>query len=410
MRSVKGSAGFILYLICISAFFASLNQNIYSPILPLVRDSFHVSMDLVNLSVSLFIFVTAIMQIVLGPLVDFKGARFVLIPGILLTAASSIGCAVAHHFPVFLLFRVLQAVGTAAIPLIAATTIGRLFQGSHRGKAMGTYQMLLSVAPAAAPVLGGFIGDRYSYPGIFWFLAVASAILLLANQLYFPKDRPDAKQSINPSKLLNHYGAIFTNKTGNSILILSFLFFFVYFAVIVYLPVLLTDRYHVGLKTVGLLYLPMAGSTIAGSTLFKYLQARIPLKHICGFGNLAAAGSMLLFAVTQSFTLTGMVAALAVYGICIGVITPLYSTMIANEFEHNRGSAMGMFNFIRYIGMAAGPVVSGLLLAETEAGIVFSLLGALFALLSLALRPWVNGSAPKKRNGDAEAAAKKQGH
>jgi len=71
---------------------------------------------------------------------------------------------------------------------------------------------------------------------------------------------------------------------------------------------------------------------------------------------------------------------------------------------------MGMFNFIRYIGMAAGPVASGLLLAETEAGIVFALLGALFALLSLALRPWVSGTAAQKRNGAPEAAAKKQGH
>ena len=46
--------------------FASLNQNIYSPIIPLIKDSFDVSTTLVNLSVSLFIFITAIMQIVYG--------------------------------------------------------------------------------------------------------------------------------------------------------------------------------------------------------------------------------------------------------------------------------------------------------------------------------------------------------
>ncbi|NGQ96766.1 MFS transporter [Brevibacillus sp. SYP-B805] len=389
MRSVKWSAASILYLACISTFFASLNQNIYAPIIPLIRDAFHVSMNLVNLSVSLFLFVTAIMQIVLGPLVDIKGARFVLIPGILLIVVSSVGCAVTHHFAVFLLFRVLQAAGTAAIPLVAATTIGSLFQGSQRGKAMGTYQMLLSAAPAAAPVLGGYIGDRYSYPGIFWFLAIVSAILLLTNQLYFPKDQLIEKQSVHIRKLLNHYGAVFANKTGNSILILGFLFFFVYFAVIVYLPVLLTDYYHASLQTVGLLYLPMAGSTIAGSMIFKHLQARIPLKHFCLFGNIVAVGSILLFAITHSLTLIGMFTALVIYGICIGVITPLYATMMANEFEHNRGSALGMFHFIRYMGMAAGPVISGLLLAEMDAVTVFALLGALFGLLSLALWPWL---------------------
>jgi predicted MFS family arabinose efflux permease len=387
MKSANGSAAFILYLVCISAFFASLNQNIYSPIIPLIRDSFQVSMNMVNLSVSLFIFVTAIMQMVLGPLVDWKGTRFVLIPAILLTVVSSIGCAVTNQFSVFLLFRVLQAVGTAALPLVAAATIGRLFQGSQRGKAMGTYQMLLSVAPAVAPVLGGLMGDRYGYPGIFWFLAIASAILLLTHQLFFPKDTPEGKQSVRIGRLLNHYGGIFTNKIGSSILILSFLFFFVYFAVIVYLPVLLTDHYHASLKMVGLLYLPLAVSTMAGSMIFTYLQARIPLKNLCAGGNVVAAGSILLFAVTHSFSLIGMFTALVMYGICIGVITPLYSTMMANEFEHNRGSAMGLFHFIRYMGMAAGPVISGWLLAKMEAVVVFGLLGALFAWVSWGLWP-----------------------
>ncbi|REK62379.1 MFS transporter [Brevibacillus sedimenti] len=386
MKSANGNAAFILYLVCISAFFASLNQNIYSPIIPLIRDSFHVSMNLVNLSVSLFIFVTAIMQMVLGPLVDRKGARFVLIPAILLTVVSSIGCAVTNQFSVFLLFRVLQAAGTAALPLVAAATIGRLFQGSQRGKAMGTYQMLLSVAPAVAPVLGGWMGDWHGYPGIFWFLAIASAILLVAHQLFFPKDTPEGKQSVRKGGLLNHYGGIFTNRTGGAILILSFLFFFVYFAVIVYLPVLLTDHYHASLKLVGLLYLPLALSTMAGSAIFTYLQARIPLNTLSAGGHAVAAGSILLFAVTHSFSLIGMFTALVMYGICVGVITPLYSTMMANEFEHNRGSAMGLFNFIRYMGMAAGPVVSGWLLAKMEAVVVFGLLGVLFALLSWGLR------------------------
>ncbi|WP_442950427.1 MFS transporter [Paenibacillus sp. DMB20] len=83
------------------------------------------------------------------------------------------------------MFRALQAVGTAAIPLIAAATIGNLFHGAGRGSEMGTYQMLLSIAPADARVLGGFIGERYSYPGIFWILAVISVVFLQAEEFSF---------------------------------------------------------------------------------------------------------------------------------------------------------------------------------------------------------------------------------
>ena len=54
---------------------------------------------------------------------------------------------------------------------------------------MGTYQTLLSIAPAVAPILGGFIGDRYNYDGVFWSLVGISILLLIINMLFFLKTR-----------------------------------------------------------------------------------------------------------------------------------------------------------------------------------------------------------------------------
>ncbi|UNK21206.1 MFS transporter [Paenibacillus sp. N3/727] len=382
MNRLKSNSYFILYLVCISAFIASLNQNIYSPIIPLIRDSFHVSVTMVNLSVSIFIFITAVMQIIFGSLLDFKGTRSVLISSILLTVAASIACAITRNFTVFFISRILQAVGTAAIPLIAATTIGRLFQGNQRGSAMGTYQMLLSVAPAAAPVLGGFIGERYGYPGVFWFLVGVSVILLLINWLFFPEDDIDCNQAVSLKTLALHYTSIFKNKVGSSVLLLSFCIFFLYFSIMVYLPVLLADHYHLSLKIVGLLYLPMALSLILGSIAYKFLQAKISFRKLLAFGNILASSSILLFAVAHLYTLAGTSVILALHGMAVGMLTPLFATRITNEFEHNRGSAVGMFNFIRYMGMAGGPVLSGLLLNVAPSALVFGAFGILFALLS----------------------------
>ncbi|KAB2444009.1 MFS transporter [Bacillus luti] len=385
MNRVKSSASFLLYLLCISAFFASLNQNIYSPIIPIIRDSFQVSITMVNLSVSIFIFITAIMQIVFGSIIDFKGARTILIPSIILTIIASIGCAITSNFTVFLICRILQAVGTAAIPLIAATTIGTVFQGEQRGNAMGTYQTMLSIAPAVAPVLGGFIGEKYNYPGVFWLLVVVSIILFITNWLYFPEDRMGSKKEMSGKTLISHYASIFNSKVGSSILILSFFAFFLYFSFIVYLPILLTDHYQLSLQVVGLLYLPMAISLIIGSMTFKKIQSKISQKNLFITGNVVLALSVILFAVTHWNTLIGVTVALILHGISIGILTPLFATMIANEFEHNRGSAMGMFNFIRYMGMAVGPIVSGLLLAHFNPTVVFALFGGFFIFLSFGM-------------------------
>ncbi|MED4644130.1 MFS transporter [Bacillus cereus] len=385
MNRVKSSASFLLYLLCISAFFASLNQNIYSPIIPIIRDSFQVSITMVNLSVSIFIFITAIMQIVFGSIIDFKGARTILIPSIILTIIASIGCAITSNFTVFLICRILQAVGTAAIPLIAATTIGTVFQGEQRGSAMGTYQTMLSIAPAVAPVLGGFIGEKYNYPGVFWLLVAVSLILFVTNWIYFPKDRVGSKKELSGKTLISHYASIFKSKVGSSILILSFFAFFLYFSFIVYLPILLTDHYQLSLQGVGLLYLPMAISLMIGSMTFKTIQSRISQKKLFITGNVVLALSVILFAVTHSKTLIGVTVALILHGISIGILTPLFATMIANEFEHNRGSAMGMFNFIRYMGMAVGPIVSGVLLAHFKPTIVFTLFGGFCIFLSFGM-------------------------
>ena len=153
---------------------------------------------MVNLSVSLFIFITAAMQIIVGSIVDFKGARFVMMASMIVTVIATIGCAASRTLACFF-FRVLQALGTAALPLIAATTIGSLFKGTKRGSAMGTYQMLLSLAPAAAPILGGFIGERYNYPGIFGFDSIVCSFafrqfVLLSAQPFGEKDQSQRGQ------------------------------------------------------------------------------------------------------------------------------------------------------------------------------------------------------------------------
>ncbi|UJA77241.1 MFS transporter, partial [Bacillus cereus] len=171
--------------------------------------------------------------------------------------------------------------------------------------------------------------------------------------------------------LISHYAAIFKNKVGSSILILSFFVFFLYFSFIVYLPILLTDHYHLSLQIVGLLYLPMAISLIIGSMTFKTIQSKISQNKLFIIGNAVLSLSIILFAATHSYSLIGVTIALILHGISIGTLTPLFATMIANGFEHNRGSAMGMFNFIRYMGMAVGPIISGVLLTYFKPTFVF---------------------------------------
>jgi len=161
----------ITYLVSFAAFFGPFTQSIYTPLLPQVKQQFHTSEYGVNLTISIFTFVMAFMQIVYGPLVDNLGRKKILLPGIALYIVASMGAAYANSIGLLLVCRVLQAGGIAVGSVVATTVIGDLYEGAPRGRAMGTFQMLVALGPAVGPVIGGFVGQFFGFHGVFWVLA-----------------------------------------------------------------------------------------------------------------------------------------------------------------------------------------------------------------------------------------------
>ncbi|MBN3526793.1 MFS transporter [Paenibacillus apiarius] len=384
------SPAFLLYLVCISALLASVTQNIYSPIVPLLRDSFQVPLHFINFSVSIFMFVLAIMQIVYGPLIDAKGGKRVLLPGILLSVAGALGCALTSSFTLFIVFRVVQAAGIAAIPLVASTTISELFEGSARGNAMSTYQTMLALAPAISPVAGAFIGEQAGYRGIFLFLVIISVILFAMNLKYFPK-RTEHRAVHARGNSFHRYVFVFKSKWGQAIMAIGFIHYFIYFAFLVSLPIILADQYHLGLGLIGLLYLPTAVSTMLGSRLYKTVQQKMEQRTLLLLGSLLTAVCVILFAVTSTISIVLLTVSAILYGVCSGLTMPTHTTLLANEFEGNRGTAMGVYNLVRYMGMAAGPMASSILLLTLSNLWLFLLFGVTFAVIVFVLAIRMNG-------------------
>ncbi|MEK4171078.1 MFS transporter [Lysinibacillus sp. FSL L8-0312] len=371
-----------LYLLSISSFFASLNQNIYTPVIPLIRDSFSVSINWVNFTVSSFIFIIAMVQIFLGAVIDTQNQKRLLIFSFLLISISTTVCAFTTNFLVFMVFRVVQAIGAGVIPLVTINMISHLFDGEARGSAMGTYQILLSLAPAVSPIVGGILGEYYGYQGIFLCLFLIATLLLVFIMLAFPNNGKRNNGQENASSFIQIYRAIFLNRVGLMTMTVSFFVFFIYFVILVFLPILLHDHYHLSLQNIGLLYLPLTVSMILGSVIFKKIQKKVTLKKL--FITVLFFLPLLIIAFgflhTQSIIVLSTL--LFVYGLAIGFAPPLFSTIISNEYSEYRGAALGLFNFIRYSGMAIGGMFSGLSLVLPST-LLFVFLGVLFFLISL---------------------------
>ncbi|MDI6505692.1 MFS transporter [Bacillus wiedmannii] len=345
----KSKLHFILYVVCMSALLGSFAQNIYTPILPMIQASFHTSLYLVNLTVSLFTFVLAIMQLIYGPLIDTKGRKYVLIPSLIISTIGSIGCAFSANVYFFLFFRAVQAIGIAAIPVVAATIIGDLFEGKERGEAMSLYQMLLALAPAIGPLIGGYLGSINGHLYVFLFLSTLGILLLIINISLLPETKPTV---IKQPQAKKSYWFILKNKTGFSINLIGFL---------VFLPNILTNSFHLTASKIGLIFVPMSLSIMLGSYCYKLLQKCLTTKQalfITSFFNIIC---VTLFSFTYSINISFIIIVTSLYGFSMGLSMPTHTTLLTEEFVQERATAIGMYNFIRYLGMSTGPLVGGFL-------------------------------------------------
>lgn len=375
----------IFYVICISALLGSLAQNMYTPILPMIQGSFHTSLYLVNLTVSVFTFVLAIMQIIYGPLIDTKGRKYILIPGLLMSFIGSIGCVFSPNIYVFLVCRAIQAFGTAAIPVVSATIIGDLYEGNERGKAMSIYQTLLALAPAIGPLMGGYLGNRNGHVSIFLFLAAISIVLLLINIVLLPETKPVSSKQ----QATKHYFQVLQNKIGFTIVIIGFMQFYLYFCFLVFLPSMLKTLFHLHADTIGLIFVPMSLSMMLGSYCYKMLQKKIQTKHALLFTSFFHIACILLFSITYNMNVLILIIVTALYGFSMVLSMPTHTTLLTEEFVNERATAIGIYNFIRYFGMGVGPLLGSFLLFDQNyfwiffSGSVVFLLFLLYAMKNL---------------------------
>nr|WP_279041546.1 MFS transporter [Brevibacillus borstelensis] len=372
----------ILYLLGITILIGTFAQNLFLPILTDMQQTFHASAFAINLTVSVFTLMLAVMQLVYGPLVDRLGRRRVLLPALLLFVAASIGCAYAPSLAYLLFFRALQGIGFAAIPIAAATVIGDLFEGAKRAEAMGTYQMMLGLGPALGPLLGGWLGGLGGHPVIFLFLAVSSLILFGANAWLLPETRPSGL--LATKKEGRPFASILTHPVGGAIIFIAFAQMFTYYSFLVFLPVQATHSFGLDPNEIGVLFLCISLVFIASSKMSRLLLKRFRLERALLMTAIANAAATVLFMLLANISLTALIFGSMAYVLTLGIGMPLHTTLLSEAFLNERATAIGCYNFVRYIGMAAGPVIGAFLFKLGDSWLEFG-----FAGLFIAVSAWV---------------------
>jgi MFS transporter, DHA2 family, lincomycin resistance protein len=170
--------GLVIGLLVASAFVMILNETIMSVALPYLIVALDVSATTVQWLTSGFLLTMAVVIPTTGFLLQRITPRQVFLTSMSLFSAGTLICALAPGFPVLLVGRVVQACGTAVMVPLVMTTVMMLIPAERRGAMMGNITLIIAVAPAIGPMIGGLVLDELDWRWMFWsVLPLAVAML-----------------------------------------------------------------------------------------------------------------------------------------------------------------------------------------------------------------------------------------
>lgn len=159
---------------------ASLAMDIYLPVVPAMPGVLQTTPAVVQLTLTLYMVMLGLGQIIFGPLSDRIGRRPVLLGGALLFAGTSFLLAVTSSAAVFVALRLLQAMGASAALVATFATVRDVYATRPEGTVIyGLFGSMLAFVPALGPIAGALLEGRFGWPAIFitlGLLAVAATL------------------------------------------------------------------------------------------------------------------------------------------------------------------------------------------------------------------------------------------
>ncbi|KAF7365662.1 MFS domain-containing protein [Mycena venus] len=181
----------IVALISFGGLLSPLSFNIYFPVIPTLSQVFRRPIELINLTVTVYIAFQGLAPMFWGTLADSWGRRPIFISCLLLLSASCAGLALipTRDYWLLLFLRCFQAAGSASTFVLGAAVIGDISEPRtvERGRFNRVYYIGLTAGSAIGPALGGVLADKLGWRSIFWFLCIASSACAVMLILLLPE-------------------------------------------------------------------------------------------------------------------------------------------------------------------------------------------------------------------------------
>jgi MFS family permease len=373
-----------------------------APLLPFVRAEYHVSYTEIGFAFAAFNVVSAALQTPAGFLVDWLGARILLIGGLVIGATAFIIVGLVDSYWVMVAMFALAGVGNTVYHPADYALLSHHVPSDRIGQAFSVHTFAGMLGSAVAPASLLMMQSLWGWRGAFFgagILGFAVAAVLLAMREY-----PEVK-TVHASREADAPAAVGWRLLLSAPILLNLIFF-------VLLAMMSGGLYNYSVVAFGALYgtpVTTANAALTGNLLLSAIGVLIggvlvgrTARHGL-VAMLGLAGIALFVALVAQFDLgsLALIAAMSAAGFCSGVIMPSRD-MIVREVTPP-GSFGKVFGFVTTgfnIGGIISPLIFGAIMDHGSPKLVFLLVAAfsLIAIVTVVTRPKAGSIRPDLSN------------
>ncbi len=341
----------------------------YLPAFPEIEASLDASAIQVQQTMTAYLLAFAVMILWHGALSDALGRRIVILVSLVVFVVASFGCASAHSIQYLWAFRILQGVSAGAGIVVGRAMVRDLYSGPEAEKLLALVTMIFAIAPAIAPILGGWIVAAFDWRTIFLVLFMYSALLLWACWRLLPETLPvSQRQLFNATSLWASYKSVFGAVRFHAYattMAFNFAGLFLYVAAA---PAFIIQHLHLSARSFGWFFIPSVAGIFLGALLANRLAGRLKIGRQVRAGFMLMGGAAIANLTYHAFlpaAIPWSVIPVFFYTIGMSLTAPGVTLMVLDLFPTHRGVAASCQSFVQtMLGAVVAGVVAPILSAS----------------------------------------------
>lgn len=364
----------------------ALSMNIFLPSLPAMTVFFDTDYRLMQLSVSLYLAVNAVLQVIIGPISDRYGRRPVILWGVAAFLLATIGCLFAGSIEVFLVFRMMQAVIVTGL-VLGRAVVRDMYDAREAASQIGYVTMGMAVVPMIGPGIGGGLEQSFGWQANFWLLLVLGAAIMAL--VWADLGETARTQSSSFREQFTEYPELFSSRRFWGYCLTASFASGAFFSYLGGAPYVGSEVFGLSAAQVGLYFGAPALGYFFGNWISGRYSMRVGINGMILWGCIASLVGM---ALSLAFFLIGLKTPVVFFGFMTfvgfgnGMVLPNATSGMLSVRPHLAGTASGLGGAIMLAGGAAMSALAGSLLTGDRGAyplILIMLATAVLAVISI---------------------------